>query len=212
MFSFKSSHRLSLIAAGAAAVVGLTLPAAAQAGPLVASDPDCAEENLSQPFLPWADPAQYQFAPDGGFEAGAEGWALEGGATVVSGNESHYVHDAGDSQSLRLPAGSSATSPTVCVGIEHPTIRLFASNGGSALAGVSVKVLFEDASGNVLSAPIGGISGGSSWQPTAPMPIVANLLPLLPGDHTPVAFKFTAQGYGADWRIDDLYVDPYRRG
>jgi hypothetical protein len=44
------------------------------------------------------------------------------------------------------------------------------------------------------------------------MPIVANLLPLLPGDHTPVAFRFTPVGLGGDWRIDDLYVDPYRRG
>jgi hypothetical protein len=27
----------------------------------------------------------------------------------------------------------------------------------------------------------------------------------------PVAFRFTATGRDGDWRIDDLYVDPYAR-
>jgi hypothetical protein len=39
------------------------------------------------------------------------------------------------------------------------------------------------------------------------MPIVVNLLPLLPGDHTAVAFRFSTAG---NWQIDDVYVDPYR--
>ena len=41
------------------------------------------------------------------------------------------------------------------------------------------------------------------------MLVIANLLPLLPGETTPVAFRFTAQG--ADWSIDDVYVDPYAK-
>jgi hypothetical protein len=27
-----------------------------------------------------------------------------------------------------------------------------------------------------------------------------------------VAFRFTAQGDGSTWLIDDVYVDPYRKG
>ena len=42
----------------------------------------------------WADVAHYQFAPDGGFESGADGWALSGGAAVVSGNSSLFVRVA----------------------------------------------------------------------------------------------------------------------
>jgi hypothetical protein len=212
LVSLKARFTRPLVTGLAAGAIALLAPTAAQAGPLVASAPDCAEESLSQPFLPWADPASYQFAPDGGFEAGGSGWTLSGGAATVAGNESFYVHDAGDTQSLRLPAGSSATSPTVCVGIEHPTIRVFARNAGSPFSSVSAEVLFETASGQVLSAPIGVIAGGASWQPSAPMPIVANLLALLPGEHTPVAFRFTAHGGGGSWKLDDLYVDPYRRG
>jgi hypothetical protein len=39
------------------------------------------------------------------------------------------------------------------------------------------------------------------------MPLVVNLLPLLPGEQTPVRFRFTPQG-SANWQIDDVYVDP----
>jgi hypothetical protein len=202
--------RLTALMAGSSLAALMLIAPAAQAGPLVSSAPDCAEEGLSQPFLPWADPAQYQFAPDGGFESGGEGWALGGAAETKAGNESYYLHGAGDSRSLAIPASSSVTSPTVCVGIEHPTIRFLArKQSGGLFSNVSVEVLFEDAAGNVRSAPIGAAAGSGSWAPTSVMPIVANLLPLLPGDHTPVAFRFTAQG--GDWRIDDLYVDPYRR-
>ena len=204
-----SSNSIRAAAASAAAAIAfLVIAPAAQAGPLVASAPDCAEESVSQPFAPWADLMSYQFAPDGGFESGGQGWDLDG-ADVVSGNESYDVHDPGDSASLRIRAGESATSPTVCVGLEHPTIRLFGKRSNGLIASAAVSVLFEDAAGNVLGAPIGVIAGTSSWQPTLPMPIVANLLPLLPGEHTPVRFRVTAVTGGV--QIDDLYVDPYRR-
>jgi hypothetical protein len=39
---------------------------------------------------------------------------------------------------------------------------------------------------------------------------VANLLGVLGGSHTPVAFRFRADG--GDWLIDDVYVDPYGKG
>ena len=193
--------------------VAATLVAApsAQAGPLVASAGDCAAQELSQPFMPWADPAHYTLAPDGGFEEGGSTWSLDDGAAVVSGNESHYVRSADDTRSLELPSGSSAKSDTMCVGIEHPTLRLFARNTGSPLSGLRVEVHFEDALGEVHSLPIGVVAAGSSWQPTQPMVIGANLLPLLPGEHTPIAFEFTPVGFGGNWRIDDVYVDPYRR-
>ena len=37
--------------------------------------------------------------------------------------------------------------------------------------------------------------------------MVANLLPLLPGEHTPVRFRITSVGTGT-WSVDDFYVDP----
>jgi hypothetical protein len=191
-----------------AGVAALAIAAPAQAGVLVSSATNCDDQVYEQPFLPWADPASYVLAPDGTFEQGAGGWTLSGNALVVSGNESYYVHGAGESSSLSVGSGSSATSDAICVGIEHPTLRVFARNGGSPLATLKVEVLFEDASGSVHALPIGLLTAGAQWQPSVVMPVVANLLPLLPGDHTAVAFRFSANG--GSWKIDDVYVDPYR--
>ena len=203
-----TSLRRSL-ALAAAATLAFAAPAA-QAGPLVASDPDCAAQDLTQPFLPWADVANYQLGPAGTFESGAAGWQLDG-ASVSKGNESFFVHGQGEKRSLSLPAGSSATSATVCVGIEHPTVRFFARASGAATTStLTVEVLFEDALGSVRSATIGAVAPSADWAPSAPLPIVVNLLPLLPGDHTPVRFRFTPAN-GGDWSVDDFYVDPYRR-
>lgn len=194
-----------------ASLIALLLAAApaAQAGPLVSSAASCEGQTLEQPFLPWLDPAQYVLAPGGTLEQGTAGWTLTGGAAVASGNEPYYVHGAGESSSLALPAGGSATTGSMCVGIEHPTIRLFARNAGSALATLGVEVLFEDATGEVRSLAIGNLTAGPSFEPSVQMPVVANLLPLLPGEHTAVAFRFTPAG--GDWAIDDVYVDPYHR-
>ena len=200
-------------------ILALALPLAAvlvaapsaQAGPLVASADDCEAQELSQPFMPWVDPAHYVLAPDGGFEEGGSSWSLDDGAAVVSGNESYSVRDAGDSHSLKLPSGSSATSATMCVGLEHPTLRIFARNTGSAFSALKVEVHFEDAAGEVHSLTIGTVGAGRTWQPTQQMVIGANLLALLPDEKTPVAFEFTPLGTGGNWQIDDVYVDPYRR-
>jgi hypothetical protein len=190
------------------AVFALSVASPAQAGVLVSSAPDCNSEALSQPFLRWVDPLDYTLVPGGGFEAGSPAWALGGGAAVKPGNEPYFITGAGDSSSLSLPVGSSATSPSVCVGIDHLVLRLMARNGGSLLSRLRVDVLFENAAGNVLSAPVGVVMGGG-WAPSLPLPIAVSLLPLLPNDHTAVAFRFTAVG-GA-WAIDDVYVDPWNR-
>jgi hypothetical protein len=193
-----------VVAAGAA----LTISAPAQAGLLVSSATDCDEQVLERPFLKWADPANYVLAPSGTFEEGVGSWDLDGAASVSVGDEPFDVHGPGEVKGLGLPPGSSATSAAMCVGIEHPTLRLFARNSGSILSTMKVEVLFEDAGGNVRALPIGLLLAGSQWQPTLPMPIIANLLPLLPGERTAVAFRFTP--HGGNWRIDDVYVDPYR--
>jgi hypothetical protein len=185
-------------------------PPAANAGILVSSATSCDEQTFEQPFLPWADVANYVLAPNGTFESGTSGWTLSGGASVVSGNESFYVHAPGESSSLSLPAGSSATSGSMCVGIEHPTLRIFASKANALTSTLKTEVLFEDATGSVHALTIGVLSASSSWQPSVVMPIVVNLLPLLPDERTAVAFRFTVQGAGV-WRVDDVYVDPYRR-
>jgi hypothetical protein len=195
-----SCRRLTLLAA----IAALALPAAASAGPLVASAPNCDAQSSSQAFLPWADPASYVLAPGGAAES-SDGWTLTGGAAIVAGNEPARVHAAGDSSALALAPGATATTATMCVGIQHPDLRFFAH---STLGGrVSVVTIFETASGDVASAPVGTALAGP-WAPTTVMPLAVSLLALLPGSYTPVQFRFTSTG-SAPISIDDVYVDPY---
>jgi hypothetical protein len=138
---------------------------------------------------------------------------MSGGARVAAGNESFKVGHASDASSMFIPAGGSVTSPTICVGVEHPTMRFFAkrNTGGTlGLSTMTVEVLFENSLGLVNSLPVGVVTPSSGWQATLPMTVLANLLPLLPGAHTPVAFRFTPL-LGGDWSIDDVYVDPFQR-
>ena len=185
----------------------LALAPAASAGPLVASATNCDAQSLSQTFLPWADVANYTLNPGGAFEDGAAGWSLNG-ASVVAGNEPFAVTSADDSNALSIPLAASAVSAPICVGIEHPDLRFFAT-ASNPTASLRVDVIFETASGDVLSLPVGTVTGTTKWALTAPMPVVANLLTLMPGDHTAVAFRFSASG--GSFRIDDVYVDPYSR-
>jgi hypothetical protein len=199
---FQSPRRGAAAGLLAAAALALVLAPSAQAA-------DCDNQVAEQPFKAWADLAGYVLVRNGAVETGA-GWNLQG-ATRANGNESFYVHDEDDSTSLTLPAGSSATTAPICVGLDYPTLRLFARNKGSLLSTLQVEVLFKDAGGLQHALPIGAYSATSSWQPTTPLAVVANTFSLS-GDHIDVAFRFTPLDALGQWAIDDVYVDPFRHG
>ena len=206
--------KLRICSTASIALAALTFGAAsANAGVLVSSASDCDAQPLSTPFTPWLDHANYTPLPAGHFESAAAGWSLSGGASVKAGNETWSVGGSNHAASLSIPGGGSATSPAICVGLEHPTMRFFAkrtSGGTLGLSTLRVDVLFENNLGIVNSLPIGVALPSSDWQPTLPMTVLASLLPLLPGEHTPVAFRFTPM-LGGTWSIDDVYADPYGR-
>jgi hypothetical protein len=89
-------------------------------------------------------------------------------------------------------------------------MRFFAGNAGDPGGELDVDVRFETLLGLTLTLPIGSVSSDGGWAPSPTLPIVANLLGVLGGSHTPVAFRFRADG--GDWLIDDVYVDPYGKG
>jgi hypothetical protein len=207
-----SRPRMLLLAAAATLATGLGAETA-NAGILVTSEAakNCSTQVLEQPFKRWADYAKYTLVPGGNFESGAPSWTLSK-SKVVSGNESFYVRSSRDSRSLSLGASGVATSRPVCVGLEHPTLRFFARNSGLLTSALTVEVLFETQLGAVLAAPIGVVPAlTTKWTPTLPLLTVANLLPLLPGQKTAVAFRFRAVGLGGNWQIDDVFVDPHKR-
>lgn len=50
------------------------------------------------------------------------------------------------------------------------------------------------------------------WNPSVPLPLLANLtaLPAVTDGTLQVALRPTVVGVGGDWRIDDVYVDPWK--
>jgi hypothetical protein len=202
----------TLLASAAVIALAAVMAPAANAGLLVKSAQGCDTAQFSKPFSQFGDNSNYVPVPGGSFETGAPAWAMTGGARVVAGNESYYVRAAGDSKSLYLPQGATATSPAICVGIEDPTVRWLAKSSGSLLGltgTMTVEVLFEDSLGQVLSLPVGVGLLSPSWKPSIPGVVTASLLPLLPGEKTAVAFRFRA--VTGSWNVDDAYVDPYTR-
>jgi hypothetical protein len=170
-------------------------------------------DTATQPFLRFLDPLPYTLAPDGGFESGAAGWTLSGGARVVSGNEP-FALSAGSS-SLSLPERSSATSPPMCVGLLLPVVR-FAATGGELLGSLKVEVLYDNVFGGTSSVELlpGALPSGSKWTPTLPLLQLGGLVNALTlnGLTTDVRFRFTPRGVfgGGNWKIDSVYVDPWK--
>jgi hypothetical protein len=190
--------------------IGVTLLLVPLAGAATAQADEaarCEGRVIEQPFTAWEDPADYFLAPDGDFSAGAAGWQLDG-AEVTADNEPWNVHGSETSAAVRIPTGASATSPQICVGVDDPTMRFFARSSADAGRTLDVDVLYTDGDGNEQALTIGTVTGESAleWTPVTPLPITANEYEMT------VAFRFTARGADGDWLIDDVFVDPYRKG
>jgi hypothetical protein len=52
---------------------------------------------------------------------------------------------------------------------------------------------------------VGTVEADGQWSPAPALPITVNRYEMT------VSFRFTALGEG-DWTIDDVYVDPYKKG
>lgn len=164
----------------------------------------CPGQSYVQPFVPWLDYANYVLVPNGSLES-STGWSLGGGAKLVSGNEPWKVNRATDTRALLLPSGGSATSPPLCVTLFHPTLRFFGMNSGSTTATLRVEAI-TSVLGVRTTLPIGLLTAGS-WRPTPKLLMLDNLLAPVTGT---VQFRFTPVGSNSGWRIDDVYVDPYK--
>ena len=133
----------------------------------------------AQVFAPWQDFANYYLAPNGGFEFGTTGWSLSGGAKVVAGNEPFYPTGT---HSLSLPSGSSALSPTVCLGPKQLFVRMFAADTGGTDSGLRVRVVWYGLLNKVLGiSDYAVFEPGHDWSPTSKLNSSGGMqVPLLP--------------------------------
>jgi hypothetical protein len=116
------------------------------------------------------------------------------------GDPALYTPVPADWTSVSLPAGSSATTAPVCIGLGHPTVRFFARNTGDPLALLRVSAVVGES-----ELPIGLVPAGPAWAPSPPLLLAVNLL-----GAGSVAFRFTTDG--GSWSVGAVYVDTYRKG
>ena len=159
--------------------------------------------STSQVFSPWADPADYYFASNGGFENGAAGWSLNGAAAVVPGSDPFDLSGTGSS-SLQIGAGGSA-SINVCYGLTYPAIRFVAAgDGGPAV--IHVRVISHSLLGVLSTLDGGTFAVGPGWDPSP------KLSTLLSAIAAPLGTKSMTLQISVDSgtaQIDDLFVDPW---
>lgn len=202
------ADRCRIVLSGAATALAAAALFAAPASALApAPAAGCPALPTVQPFTPWQDAADYILAPDGGFEAGAAGWLLQGGARTVEGNEPFKVGRAADHTSLRLPAGSSAATAPMCIGVEHRTMRFFADAASSGA--LVVTATFTKRNGNQKSVRLGVARGSNAWAPSNVLPMRVNEKAEHFDNAIWVSLSFTPRNADA-WLIDDVYIDPFR--
>ena len=211
MTSAARHPRLLLIGvalAGMLAATALMVTPSAEAG-LIGTGPASSCSTASKVFAPWGDYRNYLLVPGGAFESGTPTWALSGGAKVMTGNEPFYVHSKLDKNSLYLPNGSSALSPTVCFGLGDWHARFFVRNVGSTSGKLRVDVTVKSLLG-VLSILDGGtVSGTGVWAPSPDIGLTLTNVCSLLGVKA-VSFRFRPVGTGAAFQVDDVYLDPWK--
>jgi hypothetical protein len=168
--------------------------------------PSVCDAQVVQPFTRFADDNNYVLVPGGAFELGDPAWTLAHGAKVVRGNESFYVNERTDQQSLSLPNGSTATSPAMCFDPGDWHFRFFVAGSGSVRVKVVVKSLL-----GVLSTVDGGtVKAGSTWKPSPEVELLlTNVCGLVSTDS--VSLRLTPTS-GSNVRVDDVYLDPWKVG
>jgi hypothetical protein len=199
----------TLFAAAVAAMALLASAGSASAGVLTQSAGTCPSYESSQVFSRWLDPFSYTLAPGGSFES-ASNLSFTGGARIVAGNESSYVHGSGDRNSVLIPRGATVTTGPICVGLDKPTVRFFAKRPSFALLPVlTVEGVYMTKAGATASLPLVGVPvAGGGWSLQLPFVSLGSVLEL--GDSTMMRFRL--RSVIGDWQVDDLYVDPWRRG
>ena len=186
--------------------VAIAAPAQAATG--------CGTRTTTTPFSRFGDANRYFFATNGGFENGTVNWSVTGGGSVVSGNESFYLHATTDRYALNLPTGAVASSGFMCITKDDPAVRFAVKATGSQYNSLSVSATIRNSAGTTQSVYLGQLSSGSygSWtaSPLYSYSVQLNMPWMLINGVAEISFTFSSQGSSGAWQIDDVFVDPFK--
>jgi hypothetical protein len=187
--------------------------------PATASAADCPDQPTTQAFAKIGDLADYALAPGGDFEKGTAGWTLNN-AHLVAGNETVGILPGYRSVAMGnnwfVTGPSTLTSPWFCVNNDHPYFRyLLKPNGPVGLLATYVR--YKGTNGQLLQQQVQSRVSTNlfpgKWQASQLNPLSLTL-PIKDGETAKVQLVFITPGsvLGAGYFIDNVLVDPYRRG
>jgi hypothetical protein len=190
-------RRLSITALFAACAVGIAAPTAVAA---------CPEEGATgQPFAPWDDFGTYALASGGSFESLT--WSGSGSPARAPENDPFMLAGSG-LWSMRLRGQQAISSPVLCVSGEHPYLR-FVVDRESRLV---LEVLWTDE--GVYKEKVLEEHPADHWQAWGPSKRVplGGALPTDSGEEHQLRLRFKLKDGQGDWLVDDVFVDPVKRG
>jgi hypothetical protein len=186
---------------GAAALVSALLALSSTAA--AAGTSSCTAPTLTQPFTAWGDQSWYTLVPGqtpGNFDS--SGWTLSGGARVVV--DGQY----GGGTVLDLPSKAKAVSPTFCVSSDYPIARAMIRDVVGS-EGVFFYVSYEGTPTWNTPKNTGQMHGNqTAWTLSGKL----NMQPSSVSGWQLVRLTLIAGGNTSDFRLYNLYVDPYSKG
>lgn len=211
----RTFHRRPVVAVAlAAAALGSTAGSASALSLSPSTNLTCAAQVLTQPLLKFGDTSTYWLAPGGDFETALSGWTLKN-AAVAAGNETLGVLPG--TKSLKLGTGigtAQVTTPSFCVDPLHPKFR-FLVKSNSTVATLNTYINFKTPLGVTLTVPAKlNTLGFGNWALSESQPL-STAIPdvfLGTGVTASITFKSLVGSLGASVTIDNLLIDPYRRG
>lgn len=210
MLSISNSRCRALLPAGVA-LLTLSVPAAALGE-------SCPALPTTQAFKKYGDEAEYALLTRGDFESGTSGWSLFN-AKTVSGNETGGV--LAGARSLAFGGGwvsgpTIVSTPEFCVSTDHPYFRyMLKANGAVGL--LATFISYKDSNGSLVRQQVTSNVATNlfpgKWKPSELNPLSIKL-PIAPGQTKKVRLLFVSPlSIGAaSYNIDNVLIDPYRRG
>ena len=179
-----------------------------------AGERTCTAPRLFNPLLAFNDRRDYCVAPAGDFEDSTlPGWQLTGGATVTSGNSPDAVAGEAHGNSLALPSGSSATSPEMCVDLSYPTFRFFVTQlERDTDSDLAIDVIYPGlARNNVREAKKLRLKAKDGWRLSDDIKLEPQRLGKAAGwRRIAIRFRVASHNTSANYRVDDVLIDPRR--
>jgi hypothetical protein len=180
-----------LLTIGATMSALVAMPGAALAA-------ECPVQDTTQAFAQFGDTNEYFLAPGGAFEELS--WTKTGSVELSEVDDPFGL--AGGSYSVRLERNQSVRSLPICVDRTTPHLRFVGR--GSGQLDVEVRVSYrgstDSSSGSVDS------DDHRTWAPSRFVALKTDAIRA--GDSATATITFRSQG---TWRVDDVFIDPYRR-